>query len=164
MGPPAKGHAYSLLKFRHDRISSFQGIRVWNFRRSGLKVLFTPQNLSFWGVLPPKFRGTSFRPPKYASLRDFTSNELSRVKIHQDSHIGSRSVRETIRHLCNPTFASGWYDRSLWKVLYKIRSPNLDLMLSKIPFRRGYEYKVRNKSFHYNIRKTRQFLCCRVHR
>jgi len=80
--------AYSLLKFRHDRISSFQVIRVWNFCRLGLKVLLTvynsrPQNLSFWGVLPPKFRGTSFRPPKGTSLRDFTSNELSRVKIHQ---------------------------------------------------------------------------------
>ena len=75
--------AYYLLKFRHDRISSFQVIRVWSFCRSGLKVLFTPPKLSFWGVLPPKFRGTSFRPPKGTSLRDFTSNELLRVKIHQ---------------------------------------------------------------------------------
>ena len=74
--------AYSLLKFCHDRISSFQVIRDWNFCRSGLKVLFTPQNLSFWGILPPKFRGTSLIPPKGTSLRDFTSNELSRVKIH----------------------------------------------------------------------------------
>jgi len=41
-----------------------------------------PQNLSFCGVLPPKFRGTSFSPPKGTSLRDFTSFELSHVKIH----------------------------------------------------------------------------------
>jgi len=38
--------------------------------------------MSFWGVLPPKFRGTSFRLPKGTSLRDFTSFELSCVKIH----------------------------------------------------------------------------------
>ena len=77
------GGAYSLQKFRHDRISSFQVIRVWNFRRSGLKVLFTPPKFEFLGSFTPKFRGTSFRPPKGTSLRDFTSNELSRVKMHQ---------------------------------------------------------------------------------
>ena len=42
-----------------------------------------PKFSVFLGVLPPKFRGTSFRPPKGTSVRDFTSNELSRVKIHQ---------------------------------------------------------------------------------
>jgi len=36
----------------------------------------------FLVVLPPKFRGTSFRPPKRTSLRDFMSFELSRAKIH----------------------------------------------------------------------------------
>ena len=45
--------AYSLLKFRHDRISSFQVIRVWNFCRSGLKVLFTPPKFEFLGSLTP---------------------------------------------------------------------------------------------------------------
>ena len=75
--------AYSLLNFRHDRISSFQVIKVWNFCRLGLKVLFTPPKFDFFcGVLPPKFRGTLFRPTKGTSLRDFTSFELSGVKIH----------------------------------------------------------------------------------
>ena len=46
--------AYSLLKFRHDRISSFQVIRVWNFCRSGLKVLFTPPKFEFLRSFTPK--------------------------------------------------------------------------------------------------------------
>ena len=38
----------------------------WSLERLQLawKSYSRPQNLSFWGVLPPKFRGTSFRPPK----------------------------------------------------------------------------------------------------
>ena len=39
--------------------------------------------ISVFGGFTPKFRGTLFRPPKCTSLRDFTSFELSRVKIHQ---------------------------------------------------------------------------------
>jgi len=35
------------------------------------------------GVLPPKFRGASFRPQKGTALRDFTSFELLSVKVDQ---------------------------------------------------------------------------------
>ena len=52
---------------------SFQVIGIWIFCRSHLKVLFTPQKFQFFGVSPPKFRGTSFRSPNDTSLRDFTS-------------------------------------------------------------------------------------------
>ena len=41
-----------------------------------------PKNFSFWGFIPPKFLGTLFKPSKCTSLRDFTSFELSCVKIH----------------------------------------------------------------------------------
>jgi len=37
----------------------------------------------FLRVLLPKFEGTSISTPKGTSLRDFTSFELSRLKIHQ---------------------------------------------------------------------------------
>jgi len=88
--------AYSLLKFRHDRISSFQVIRVWSFCRSGLKVLFTPPKFEFLGSFTPQFRGTLFRPPKGTSLRDFTSNELSRVKINQPVWPVRESQKKTV--------------------------------------------------------------------
>ena len=66
-GPPTKAHSLCV-----------QVIRVWIFCCSGLKVLFTPPKFSFMGILLPlKFGGILFRP-----LRDFTSFELSRVKIH----------------------------------------------------------------------------------
>jgi len=66
MGPPTKAHSWCVLpiKFRHDRISRFQVIRVWNFCRSGLKVLFTPQNFSFWKVLPQNLRAHRSDPQK----------------------------------------------------------------------------------------------------
>jgi len=38
--------------------------------------------ISVFGGLPPKFRGNSFRPQQCTSLHDFTSFELSHVKIH----------------------------------------------------------------------------------
>jgi len=57
---------YPLLKFRHDRISSFQVIRVWNFCRSGLKVLFTPPKLEFFGEFYPKNLGAHHLDPQKA--------------------------------------------------------------------------------------------------
>ena len=54
----------SCKKFCHDRLSSFQVIRIWIYSRLGLKVLLRPQNFSFWGILSPKFRDTSLRPQK----------------------------------------------------------------------------------------------------
>jgi len=68
MEQPTKAHSWCVVHVK----------RVWNFCRSGLKVLFTPPKFEFFGSL----KGTSFRPPKGTSLHDFTSFELSRVKIH----------------------------------------------------------------------------------
>ena len=51
------------------------------FSRSGLKVLLTAPKFQFLGILPPKFRGTSFRPPKGTSLSGMTRFEPSLVQI-----------------------------------------------------------------------------------
>ena len=56
-------------------------IRIWIFSRPGLKVLFTPPKFQFWGILPPQFRGTSFRPPKGTSLSGTTRFEPLLVQI-----------------------------------------------------------------------------------
>ena len=63
--------AYPMWKSCNGGLGYFQVIRIWNFCRSGLKVLFTPQNFSFRGVLPPKFKSTSFRPPCKLRLRAY---------------------------------------------------------------------------------------------
>jgi len=73
--PPVKISSWSAT------VSSYQVIRIWIFCRSGLKVLFTPSKFKFLGVLPPKFRGTSFRPLKGTSLRGTTRFEPSLVQI-----------------------------------------------------------------------------------
>jgi len=73
--------AYFLKKFRHDRLSSFQVIRVWIFCRSGLKVLFTPKISVFWGFCPQNL-GAHRQTPKRHILAWFHVFELSRVKIH----------------------------------------------------------------------------------
>ena len=59
----------------------FQVIRIWFFSRSCLKFLFMPPKFQFWGILPPKFRGTSFRLTKGTSLSGKTCFELSLVQI-----------------------------------------------------------------------------------
>ena len=46
-----------------------------------MKVLFTAPKFQFWGILPPKFRDTSFRPPKGTSLSGTTRFEPSLVQI-----------------------------------------------------------------------------------
>jgi len=73
-GPPMKHHSWYVppVKFRHDRLNSCQVIRIVIFCRSGLKVLFVPQTIQFWG--------TSFRPPKGTSLHGTTSFEPSLVQ------------------------------------------------------------------------------------
>ena len=65
MGLSTKAHLWCLppVKFRHDRLSTFQVIRIWIFSRSGLKVIFTTPNFIFLGVLPHNL-GTLFRPQK----------------------------------------------------------------------------------------------------
>ena len=69
----------SCKKFCYDRLGSFQVIRIWIFSRSGLKVLFTAPKFLFWGILPIKFRGTSFWPP--TSLSGTTGFEPSLIEI-----------------------------------------------------------------------------------
>jgi len=54
---------------------------IWIFCRSGLKVLFTPPKFQFSVGLPPKFRVTSFSPPKALFLRGTTRFEPSSVQI-----------------------------------------------------------------------------------
>ena len=51
-------------KFRHDRLSSFQVIRIWIFCRSGLKVLFTTQKFQFLGVYPQRLGAHRSDPQK----------------------------------------------------------------------------------------------------
>ena len=46
-----------------------------------MKVLFAPPKFQFWWILPLKFKGTSFRPPKGTSLSGTTRFELSLVQI-----------------------------------------------------------------------------------
>ena len=83
MGTPTKPHSWCVapVKFCHDRLSSLQVIRIWIFSRSVLKVLFAHHNFSFWGILPPKFRDTSLKPPKGTSLRGTTHFEPSLVQV-----------------------------------------------------------------------------------
>jgi len=65
MEPPTKPHSWCVppVKFCHDRLGSFQVIRIWFFLVQAWKSYLRTQNFSFGGILPPKFRGTSFRPP-----------------------------------------------------------------------------------------------------
>ena len=65
----------------YDRLSSFQVIRIWFFFVQAWKSYSRPQNFSFWGILPPKFRGTSLRHPKGTSLSGTTRFVLSLVQI-----------------------------------------------------------------------------------
>jgi len=73
--------AYILWKFCHDRLSSFNVIRIWIFSRSVLKVLFTPPKFQFLGDVTPKFMDTSFRPPKGTFLSGTTRFEFLLVQI-----------------------------------------------------------------------------------
>ena len=58
--------AYSLLKCRHDWIISFQVIRIWNFCRSDLKVLFTPPKFEFFGEFYSQNLGAHHSNPQKA--------------------------------------------------------------------------------------------------
>jgi len=88
-------------------------------------------SLSFWGVLPPKFRGTSFRPPKRHILRDFTSNELSCVKSTNRSDLYASLRKKGINKKSTKTLYFTHMPRSpQWMDLYQIwfwgspRGPN----------------------------------------
>ena len=74
--------------------------------------------ISVLGDLPPKFRRTSFRPPKGTSLRDFTSFELSRVKIHRPVR---KSQKKGINKKAQKTLYFTHFPRSpQWMDLYQI--------------------------------------------
>jgi len=56
------------FKFRVDRIHTFRDIAIRKFCRFGLKCLFRPPKIIFWGVLTPKHYFLSLRPPKGPTL------------------------------------------------------------------------------------------------
>jgi len=55
-------------KFGVNRTFTFKDIVILKFCKFGLKRLFRPQNLRFWGVLTPKCYFSLLRPPKGTSL------------------------------------------------------------------------------------------------
>ena len=75
-------------------------MRILIFSRSGLKVLFTAPKFQFLGLLPPKFRGTLFRPPKGTSLSGTTRFEPSLVQIGR-----------TVRPVAFPKTQTGYLPR-----------------------------------------------------
>ena len=84
MEPPTKAHSWCVLPVKisswsHRWVSSYKGLKFLSLR---LESPIHAPKFQFLGSFTPKFQGTSFRPPKGTSLRDFTSFELSRVNIH----------------------------------------------------------------------------------
>ena len=66
--------SWSAIQFSSYKDLNFFLVLAW-------KSYSRPTNFSFWGILPPKFRGTSFRPPKGTSLSGTTRFEPSLVQI-----------------------------------------------------------------------------------
>jgi len=62
-------------KFRADRVHTFRDIAIRKFRKFGLKCLFGPPKIMFWGVLTPKHYFLSSRPSKGPTLRGNTRFE-----------------------------------------------------------------------------------------
>jgi len=56
--------ARTSCKICHDRLSSFQVIRIWIFSRSGLKVIFTAPKFQFFGDFTPEIYGLIVHTPK----------------------------------------------------------------------------------------------------
>ena len=73
--------AYLLQKFCHDRLSSFQVIRIWIFSCSGLKVLFTAPKFQFLEDFTPKISGAHRSDPKRHFLEQ---NDAFWALIHLD--------------------------------------------------------------------------------
>ena len=63
------------FKFRVDRVRTFQDIAIRKFRKFGLKCLFRPPKVMFWGVLIPKHYFLSSRPPEGPTFRGNTRFE-----------------------------------------------------------------------------------------
>jgi len=66
MGPPTKANLWCILlvKILSCQLSSFKLIRVWIFCRSGLKVLFTPPQISYFGRFYPQNIGAHRLDPQ----------------------------------------------------------------------------------------------------
>ena len=60
------------FKFRVDRVRTFRDIAIQKFGKFGLKCLFRPPQIMFWGSFDPKHYFLSSRPQKalpYAEKR-----------------------------------------------------------------------------------------------
>jgi len=68
-------HLQLPLKFRVDRVRTFRDIAIRKFRKFGLKCLFRPPKIMFWGVLTPRHYFLSSRPTKGDTLRGNTRLE-----------------------------------------------------------------------------------------
>jgi len=77
MGPPTKAYSWYVLPIKIS--SSYKGLELLSFRLESL--IHAPKIWAF-GEFCPQIWGYIIQTPKGTSLRDFTSFELSRVKIH----------------------------------------------------------------------------------
>jgi len=68
-------HLKFTFKFRVDRVRTFRDIAIRKFRKFGLKCLFRPPKIMFWGVLTPRHYFLSSRPTKGDTLRGNTRLE-----------------------------------------------------------------------------------------
>jgi len=70
-----------VLKFHVNRVTTFRAMVIWKFCKFGLKCLFPPPKVTFWGILTPKHYSSSLKPPKGTSLGESASFKLYIVKI-----------------------------------------------------------------------------------
>jgi len=68
-------HLKFSFKFCVDRVRTFRDILIRKFCTFGLKCLFRPPRIMFWGVLTPKHYFLSSRLPKWDTLRGNTRFE-----------------------------------------------------------------------------------------
>ena len=86
MGPPTKPHSWCVppVKILSCWARQFSSYKDLNFLSCRLKSHIRAPKISvFGGFYPPKFRGTSFRPPKGTSMSGTTRFELSLVQIER---------------------------------------------------------------------------------
>ena len=115
--------AYSVQKFRHDRLSSFRVIKIWIFCHSGLKVLFTPPKFQCFGGLYPKIWGNIVQTPKRQILARFHVF-WSTARKNPSTGLTCRLIKEKrlyFTHLLRSPqwmdFDQIWYRRSLADVI-----------------------------------------------
>jgi len=63
------------FKFRVDRMRTFQDIAIQKFRKFGLKCLFRPPEIIFWGSFDPQTLFVIIETPKGPTLRGNTRFE-----------------------------------------------------------------------------------------